>query len=137
MKLTILALVIAAGFGSAIALADAPATAPVGSTGLCRDGTYTSAKTIAGSCSGHKGVKQWFDHPTAAVPEQAGTPATASSVAPPAAEPAAAKVWVNTSSKVYHCSGSKEYGKTEHGEYVSESDAKAKGARAAHGKSCS
>lgn len=54
-----------------------------------------------------------------------------------AAKPAvdtAGKVWVN--GKVYHCEGTQHFGKTKKGEYLTEAEAKAKGARGAGGKEC-
>jgi hypothetical protein len=132
------------------------ALAPPGSTGQCKDGTYTTNATKKGACSGHQGVKEWFGAASTAAP---ATPAAA---APAAAAPAAAAahvpntkapspapataaapgggpgmVWVNSSSKVYHCPGDKWYGKTKAGAYMSEADAKAKGFHADHGKACS
>lgn len=47
------------------------------------------------------------------------------------------KVWVNPASHTYHCPGTKYYGKTKAGEYMSEADAKAKGNHADHKKVCS
>jgi Protein of unknown function (DUF3761) len=35
-------------------------THPAGVTGLCRDGTYSSAATHSGMCSGHGGVAQFY-----------------------------------------------------------------------------
>jgi hypothetical protein len=145
---------------SSIAFAQAPAAAPAGSTGMCKDGTYTSNDTKKGACSGHKGVKDWYA--TAAAPKAApaATPKTAAApaAAPPVAAPAKTaaaptktaaaattpapgggpgQVWVNTKSKVYHCSGTKYYGTTKQGEYMTEAAAKAAGNHADHGKACS
>ncbi|QBB69171.1 DUF3761 domain-containing protein [Pseudolysobacter antarcticus] len=181
MKAFIVSMTFAAGLFAAVAsyaLAP-PSTAPAGSTGLCKDGSYYSGASKRGACSRHGGVKDWYGAaeapadatpaPAAAAPAPAAKPAAtpapvatppAAAVAPAAAAaPAAAtkpakpaskntlpataaagggpgKVWVNTSSKVYHCSDDRYYGKTKKGEYMTEADAKASGARAEHGKEC-
>jgi hypothetical protein len=156
MKLLIASLAIAGGLMvSNAAVAAAPAAAPAGSTGLCKDGTYTSNDTKKGACAGHKGVKDWFGASAAAVAAPAKTAAAASAPMVVAAKPAAAaatkttapaaapaagggpgQVWVNTASKVYHCAGTKYYGKTKKGEYMTEEAAKAAGNHADHGKAC-
>ena len=46
------------------------------------------------------------------------------------------KIWVNTKSKTYHCQGTKFYGKTKVGEYLTELGAKAKGNHPDHRKTC-
>ena len=84
--------------------------------------------------------------PAAATPVAAPSAASTASakVAPKASASAMAeapgggdgKVWVNMKSKTYHCQGTEHYGKTKAGEYMTEADAKAKGAHANHGKAC-
>ena len=165
--------------------------APAGSTGQCKDGTYTTAASKMGACRGHQGVKDWYaataapaaapapapaaakaatpaaapmakPAPVAAAPAPAPAPMTrpAPAAAPAAAAPAAAKpsaatpkgvsgtasapapgggpgmVWVNLSTKVYHCPGSRYYGTTKDGKYMSEAEAKAAGARPDHNTAC-
>jgi hypothetical protein len=143
-----------------VGTAQAPAGAPVGATGLCNDGTYYTGATKQGACHGHKGVKEWYGAP--ANSEKAGptggtsepAPASTRSTPPPAPPrstsaatsktdtmvPApggsADKVWLNTASNVYHCPGTKYYGTTKAGAYMTETEAKAKGAHADHGKPC-
>ena len=46
------------------------------------------------------------------------------------------KVWVNTNSNVYHGPGTRWYGKTKHGQYMSECEAIKAGNRPAYGKAC-
>jgi hypothetical protein len=125
------------------------ATTPsAGATGLCKDGTEYTGESKRGACRGHKGLKEWYaDKQPAAetAPVQAAPAATApaatptpSTTAPAAAAPVAGsgKVWVNTDSKIYHCEGTKYYGKTKQGEYMDEAQAQAQGFRANRKKTC-
>lgn len=50
--------------------------------------------------------------------------------------PGDVRVWLNLSSKVYHCPGSTYYGNTTRGQYISESAAIRRGARPAGGRRC-
>lgn len=67
----------------------------------------------------------------------AANPAPAPAKPAPAASAAVAapgQVWVN--GKVYHCPGSRYFGKTKTGQYMSEQAAIAAGAHASHNKAC-
>lgn len=128
-----------------------------GSTGQCKDGSYTHSESKRGACSDHGGVKSWY-----------GTSATAKERSERETMPAApsardemsnrrseretkseepmrhdrmaggrGKVWVNSATHVYHCEGDRWYGKTKHGEYMSEAEAREHGNHADHGKACS
>ncbi len=163
MKTMIRLMTVAAGLMFAqMAIAQA---VPAGSTGVCRDGTYTTAPTKKGACKGHKGVKTWLAadtssaaaSQTAPAPKAAPTPtpaaagANAATPAPVKSSPTHAArtqvaqapgggpgmVWVNSSTNVYHCPGSQFYGKTKSGSYMTEAEAKAKGARPDHNHPCS
>jgi len=124
----------------------------------CNDGTTQTVSTTKGACHGHKGINKSASgssgsssgsssssnsSATAAAPAAASKSAASSSKSAAAATPAAGggpgQVWVNTSSKskVYHCQGSKWYGTTKQGKYMSASDAQAAGYHAAKNEKCS
>jgi hypothetical protein len=151
------ALAVTAMIVSQAGVAQAPAGAPAGATGLCNDGSYWTGASKSGACRGHKGVKTWYAS-TSAAPATAAAPAAPAAApanpTPPAAPSPKSKaatptstapapgggpglVWLNTSTKVYHCPGTKYYGTTKAGAYMTEAAAKAKGAHADAGKPCS
>jgi hypothetical protein len=135
-----------------------------GATGVCNDGTPTTARNKKGACRGHQGVKDWYGSGAAAAAPAATSAPPATAAPPPAPAPAAPaapapstvaavrsaytmpttaapgggadQVWVNKSTRVYHCPGDKWYGKTKSGEYLSESAAQAQGFHPDHGKVC-
>ena len=116
----------ASGFAQTSA-ADAMKSATTAATGAATT-AVNNAKTNATAAVAAK------VNPAVAAPAPAAAPATAP--AKVAVAGGAGKVWVNTSSKTYHCEGSKFYGKTKTGEYMTEADAKAKGDHAVKGKAC-
>ena len=128
--------------------ADLP-TAPTTASGVCKDGSPFSAASTQSACRGHGGVDKKAGAPGSApaasttAPAAAGTAATAKPVSKTdlsqmaqAPGGGAGQVWANDSSKVYHCSGDKYYGKTKKGHYMAEVDAKAQGFHGDHGKAC-
>ena len=128
--------------------ADLP-TAPTTASGVCKDGSAFSAASTQGACRGHGGVNKKAASPSgtptvsATAPAAAGAATTAKPVSKTdlsqvaqAPGGGAGQVWANDSSKVYHCSGDKYYGKTKKGHYMTEADAKAQGFHGDHGKAC-
>ena len=109
---------------------------------LCKDGSSFSGESKKGACSGHKGVKTWTSAEAVKSEMKADSTTSASNtksttpVANAAPGGGAGKVWVNSKSNVYHCPTDRYYGKTKEGSYMSEAEAKGKGAHADHGKSC-
>jgi hypothetical protein len=72
-------------------IAQAPAGAPAGTTGKCKDGTYTSQATKQGACRGHKGVDTWYAADTGSAKSSAKSSSkSAAATSTPAATPAAA-----------------------------------------------
>mgnify|MGYP006869418201 CR=1 FL=1 len=86
----------------------------------------TAPATVAASkaAPAAKTAKTVAANPAPAKP----APAASAAVAAPG------QVWVN--GKVYHCPGSRYFGKTKTGQYMSEQAAIAAGAHASHNKAC-
>jgi hypothetical protein len=110
-------------------------------TATCKDGTAFTGTKRSGACRGHGGVQSWGSAaattgPVSTPSQPAAQPAPTRSQGAAPAPAGAGQVWVNTSSKVYHCPGTRWYGKTKQGSYMSEAEARAQGARPDHGKVC-
>jgi hypothetical protein len=140
----LIAVLAAALMAAPVFAQEAPAAA--GSmTVHCKDGTTQTVSTTKGACHGHKGIDKSASNTAASsMPAVAPAAAAKSKAMPePAAAPAAGggagQVWVNTGSKTktYHCQGSKWYGKTKEGKYMSAADAQAAGYHAAKNEKCS
>lgn len=122
-----------------------------GATGKCDDGSYTHSATKRGACSDHGGVKDWYGMAGAPNARSEREHEDAAKIRHEREEQSMArsdtmrhdrmagghdKVWVNSETKVYHCEGDRWYGKTKHGEYMTEREAREHGMRADHGKAC-
>jgi hypothetical protein len=116
-------------------------------TASCKDGTTFSGASRKGACAGHGGVQTWGTAAPAATSGAAatnnsktGTLQTAAAQQAPRSTKAvgggAGQVWVSTSSKAYHCAGTRWYGKTKNGKYMTEAAAKADGFHPSGGKAC-
>jgi hypothetical protein len=64
LRRLVMAVGVAAAIGFAVPAIAAPAAAkPKNATAKCTDGTYSTAKTHTGACSGHGGVATWYKEP--------------------------------------------------------------------------
>ncbi len=110
--------VLALGIGFCLSgLAQAPASAPAGSTGVCNDGSFSTAASKSGACRGHKGVKAWYSAVDSAKPKagktsaasSAATPAPAAVTSPAAASAASTQTFLSCSEGLHeqHCSSTR------------------------------
>jgi hypothetical protein len=111
------------------------AAAPVAAHGgrLDRNGGHYNRRT---------GVYHCHRCPCGCGPERQALPAAPAERRVPAPSTSAlggradVRVWVNTNSGVYHCPGTRWYGATKRGEYMTQKQAQGRGNRPAYGNVC-
>jgi hypothetical protein len=106
------------------------------SSGGSSKSSKESSKSSAGGSSSMGGSSSSMGGSTSSMGSASPSKSTPKSTSASAAGGGNGKVWVNTDSKVYHCESDALYGKTKQGEYMTESQAKASGARPSRGKEC-
>jgi hypothetical protein len=135
---------------TSLSFAQAPSSVPAGTMPAAKPpAPMTAPAPIAPAPMAPAPMAPKAMAPAAATPPAVTAPGSTPVVAPAAAmkkskAPTAAaaegggsdKVWMNAKSSVYHCPGSKYYGKTKEGSYMTEADAKAKGGHAVKNKAC-
>src|SRR6516164_5215825 len=121
MKLRPLLILIALA-SSQVAASISDAQVPPGSTGQCKDATYTSAASKQGACKGHGGVKEWYGQgnapgttPTKSTTSTSSTTPTTSTTSPTPAGPAPAGSTGQCKDATYTSAASKQGACKGHG----------------------
>ena len=118
-------------------LAAAPAAAPAAASSAAKSADTAAQKTASTAAAAPAAAKSTAAAaPAAAAQTAKSTTHTSTANMTPAPGGGPGMVWLNTDSNVYHCPGTQYYGKTKQGAYMTEADAKAKGAHADHNHPC-
>jgi hypothetical protein len=139
MKITCAALLVGLLFANGAALAR-PGSTQTGSDQTKPDSNAT--KSGQSAANKKKASPENNPSPTPSSPSAPAGDSNPASSGTPASKPAAAQklaplantagmVWVNTESGIYHKRGTRWYGKTKQGKYMTEADAKKAGYHAA------
>jgi hypothetical protein len=135
--LTLISIVGLAGVGALNAQSPTPSDSPSTSPSPAKHRTHKTAETspspAAESTASASPAKQRGGKKSETSPTAAGAKTKAETNATPAPGGGHGLVWVNTETHVYHKEGSRFYGKTKKGKYMTEADAMKEGDRAAKG----
>ena len=103
-----------------VTVSSAPAPSAATSHADTRSGRSTAAGSSSSAPSSAGAPPAGSSGPAASAPSRSTSGGETAEYQPP---PAKGMVWVNLETKVYHREGDRWYGKTKHGQYMTESDA--------------